>query len=69
MVVKFESQSKRNLLPMCWTRAGSGKVEDGDAYAPSQTGYVEDDRKEERGRAETRYWLLAHSSVCFVCCL
>lgn len=40
MIVKFENQSKRKFLPMCWTRAGSGKVEGGEAYIPSQTGNV-----------------------------
>lgn len=30
MTVKFENQSKRKFLPMCWTRAGSVEVEDGE---------------------------------------
>lgn len=40
VIVKFENQSKRKFLPVCWTRAGSGKVEGGEAYIPSQTGNV-----------------------------
>ena len=52
MIVKFENQSKRKFLPVCWTRAGSGKVEDGEAYTPSQIGNVEGGQKggERQGR-------------------
>ena len=74
MIVKFENQSKRKFLPVCWTRAGSGKVEDGEAYTPSQIGNVEGgtERRGEAGQGQGNKrsgWLVAHSLLCFVCCL
>lgn len=63
VTVKFENQSKRKFLPMCWTRAGSVEVEDGEhilllSLEVSKGG----SEGRERGRAGTRQQKIRLSS-------
>lgn len=55
MTVKFENQSKRKFLPMCWTRAGSVEVEDGEhTLLPSLEMLKGGSERRGRARAGTR---------------
>lgn len=63
VIVKFENQWTGKFLPMCWTRAGSGRVEDGKHIPLPRLEMLKGDRGERQGRDK------AHSLLGFVCCL
>lgn len=63
MTVKFENQSKRKFLPVCWTRAGSAEVEDGEhTLLPSLEVSKRGSERRGRGRARARQQKIRLSS-------
>lgn len=83
MTVKFENQSKRKFLPVCWTRANSVEVED-EEHTVLLSLEVLNEGSERRGRGRigarqlkirlssepqfSVFWFFAFNAVLFSAC-